>query len=91
MQEQIHAPRGVGNNLTLVIGKEAMKPFKHEKLSAAMLAQQLGMEFPQQGLPVVLDDGEPVAVHAEDLVSANSFFLTDYSGQMVTVQPMMGG
>jgi hypothetical protein len=49
------------------------------------------MEFPQQGLPVVLDDGEPVAVHAEDLVSVNSFFLTDYSGQMVTVQPMMGG
>ena len=91
MQEQVYAPPGAGNNLTLAIGKEAMKPFKQEKLSAAMLAQQLGMEFPQQGLPVVLDDGEPVAVHAEDLVSVNSFFLTDYSGQMVTVQPMMGG
>ncbi|MFZ3168188.1 MAG: hypothetical protein WA130_11285 [Candidatus Methanoperedens sp.] len=91
MQEQIYAPQGVGNSPTLVIGKEAMKPIKQEKLSAAMLAQQLGMEFPQQGLPVVLDDGEPVAVHAEDLVSVNSFFLTDYSGQMVTVQPMMGG
>ena len=91
MQEQMYAPPGAGNNLTLVIGKEAMKPFKQGKLSAAMLAQQLGMEFPQQGLPVVLDDGEPVAVHAEDLVSVNSFFLTDYSGQMVTVQPMMGG
>lgn len=52
---------------------------------------ELGIEFPQQGLPVVMDDGEPVAVHAEDLLSPNSFFLTDYSGQMVTVQPMMGG
>jgi len=91
MQRQIYAPQGAGNSPTLIIGRDVVKPFQQEKLSAAMLAQQLGMEFPQQGLPVVLDDGDAVAVHAEDLVSANSFFLTDYAGQMVTVQPMMGG
>ena len=73
---------------TLITGKDKVQ---QQKLSAAALAEQLGMEFPQQGLPVVVDDGEPVAVHAEYLVSPNSFFLTDYSGQMVTVQPMMGG
>ena len=91
MQRQIYAPQGAENNPTLIIGRDAVKPFQQEKLSAAMLAQQLGMEFPQQGLPVVLDNGDAVAVHAEDLVSASSFFLTDYAGQMVTVQPMMGG
>ena len=68
-----------------------MDEMKQERLSAAMLASQLGMDFPRQGLPIVMDNGEPIAVHAEDLVSANSCFLTDYSGQMVTVQPMMGG
>ncbi len=91
-QQQMYAPQGAGSVPTVVIGREVVaKPVEQRKLSAAMLAQQLGMEFPQQGLPVVLDDGEAVAVHAEDLVSVNSFFLTDYSGQMVTVQPMMGG
>ena len=65
---------------------------QQQKLSAAELAAQLGMEFPSNGLPVVMSEEEgPVAVHAEDLVSAGSYFLTDYSGQMVTVQPMMGG
>ncbi len=84
-----NAPRkGVVKTPTLITGKDKVQ---QQKLSAAALAEQLGMEFPQQGLPVVMDDGEPVAVHAEDLVSPNSFFLTDYSGQMVTVQPMMGG
>jgi hypothetical protein len=81
-------PKGVAKTPTLITGKDEVR---QQKLSAASLAEQLGMEFPQQGLPVVMDDGEPVAVHAEDLVSPNSFFLTDYSGQMVTVQPMMGG
>ncbi len=81
-------PKGVVKTLTLIAGKEEVQ---QQKLSAAALAEQLGMEFPQQGLPVVMDGGEPVAVHAEDLVSPDSFFLTDYSGQMVTVQPMMGG
>jgi len=81
-------PKGVVKTLTLIAGKEEVQ---QQKLSAVALAEQLGMEFPQQGLPVVMDDGEPVAVHAEDLVNPNSFFLTDYSGQMVTVQPMMGG
>jgi len=51
----------------------------------------LAWSFPSKGPPIVIDEQEgPVAVHAEDLVSPNSFFLTDNSGQMVTVQPMMG-
>ncbi len=80
---------GVVKTPTLITGKDEIK---QERLSAAMLASQLGMEFPSNGLPVVMDEQEgPVAVHAEDLVSAGSSFLTDYSGQMVTVQPMMGG
>jgi hypothetical protein len=33
----------------------------------------------------------PLAVHAEDLVSTGSYFLIDSSGQILTVQPMMGG
>lgn len=63
-----------------------------QRVSATELAAQLGMEFPSTGLPVVMDDQVgPVAVHAEDFVSAGSCFLTDSSGQIVTVQPMMGG
>jgi hypothetical protein len=90
MQQLVsNAPlKGVVKTPTLITGKDEIK---QESLSAAMLAQQLGMEFPRHGLPVVVDDGESVAVHAEDLVNPNSFFLTDYSGQMVTIQPMMGG
>jgi hypothetical protein len=80
--------KGVVKTPTLITGKDEIK---QEMLSAAMLASQLGMDFPQMGLPIVMDNGEPVAVHAEDLVSADSSFLTDYSGQMVTVQQMMGG
>lgn len=90
MQQLVsNAPlKGVVKTPTLITGKDEIK---QERLSAAMLASQLGMDFPQMGLPIVMDNGEPVAVHAEDLVSANSCFLKDYSGQMVTVQPMMGG
>ncbi len=72
--------KGVVKTQTLISSKDEVK---QQKLSAAALVEQLGMEFPQQGLPVVMDDGEPVAVHAEDLVSPNSFFLTDYSGHNV--------
>ncbi len=75
---------------TLIKAKVQAQP--QQRVSAAELAMQLGMEFPSNGLPVVMDEQEgPVAVHAEDLVSTGSCFLTDYSGQMVTVQPMMGG
>ncbi len=88
-QLAFNAPRnGVVKTSTLITGKVKVQ---QQKLSAAALAEQLGIEFPQQGLPVVMDDGETVAVHADDLVSPNSFFLTDYLGQIVTVQPMMGG
>ena len=63
-----------------------------QRISAIELASQLGMEFPSNGLPVVMDEQEgPVAVRADDLVRTGSSFLTDCSGQMVTVQPMMGG
>ncbi len=73
---------------TLIMGK--VQP--QRRVSAAELAAQLGMEFPSNGLPVVMDEQEgPVAVRAEDLVSAGSSFLTDCSGQIVTVQPMMDG
>lgn len=65
---------------------------QQQKISAAALAAQVGMDFPSNGLPVLMDDQEgPVAVHAEDLVSTGSNFLTDSSGHIVTVQPMMGG
>jgi len=81
--------KGVVKTPNLIKGKDEIK---QERLSAAMLASQFGMEFPSNGLPVVMDEQEgPVAVRAEDLVSAGSSFLTDCSGQMVTVQPMMGG
>jgi len=81
--------KGVVKTPTVITGKDEIK---QERLSAAMLATQLGMEFPSNGQPVVMDEQEgPVAVHAEDLVCAGSNFLTDCSGQMITVQPMMGG
>ena len=56
--------KGVVKTPTLITGKDDAH---QHKLSAAALAEQLGMEFPQQGLPVVVDDGEPVAIHAEEL------------------------
>ncbi len=75
---------------TSITGKEQVQP--QQRISAAELAMQLGMEFPSNGLPVVMDEEEgPIAVHADDLVSTGSYFLTDCSGQMVIVQPMMGG
>ncbi len=81
--------KGVVKTPTPMTGKDEVH---QQTLSAAALAAQLGMEFPSNGLPVIIDEQEgPVAVHAEDLVSAGSCFFTDYSGQMVTVQPMMGG
>jgi len=81
---------GSAKKETAILGKVQVQP--QQRVSASELAIQLGMEFPSTGLPVVMDEEEgPVAVHAEDLVSTSSFFLTDYSGQMVTVQPMMGG
>ncbi len=94
MQQLIHKDpaqkSGSAKKETLIKGKVQAQP--HQRVSASELAMQLGMEFPSNGLPVVMDEQEgPVAVHAEDLVSASSCFLTDYSGQMVTVQPMMGG
>jgi hypothetical protein len=63
-----------------------------QQISAAELAGKHRMEFPSTGLAIVMDEQEgPVAVHAEDLVSTGSYFLTDSSGQILTVQPMMGG
>lgn len=63
-----------------------------KRVSAVELAAQLGMDFPSNGMPVVMDEQEgPVAVRADDLVSAGSSFMTDCSGQIVTVQPLMGG
>ena len=79
---------GSSKKETLIMGK--VQP--QSRVSAAELAAQLGMEFPLNGLPVVMGEQEgSVAVHAEDLVSAGSSFLTDCSGLIVTVQPMMGG
>ncbi len=73
---------------TTITGKEQTQ----RGVSAIELAAQLGMEFPSNGMPVVMDEQEgPVAVRADDLVSAGSSFMTDCSGQIVTVQPMMGG
>jgi hypothetical protein len=38
----------------LITGKDEIK---QEIMSAAMLASQLGMDFPQMGLPIVIDNG----------------------------------
>ena len=89
MQQLSKALReGAEKKTTLVIGKGSVQ---QQKLTAGLLAQQLGMSFPQMGNPIIMEEGQPVVVHAGDLVSPDSFFLTDYAGQMVTVQPMMGG
>jgi hypothetical protein len=73
---------------TTIMGK--VQPQK--RISAVELAARLGMDFPTNGMPVIIDEQEgPVAVRADDLVSAGSSFMTDCSGQIVTVQPMMGG
>jgi|GEM_PF-1222676 len=73
---------------TTIMGKEQTR----RRVSAIELAAQLGMDFPSNGMPVVMDEEVgPVAVRADDLVSAGSSFMTDCSGQIVTVQPMMGG
>lgn len=73
---------------TIIMDKEQTQ----RRVSAIELAAQLGMAFPMNGMPVVMDEQEgPIAVQADDLVSAGSSFMTDCSGQIVTVHPMMGG
>jgi hypothetical protein len=48
------SPKGVVKTPTLITGKDEIK---QEIMSAAMLASQLGMDFPQMGLPIVIDNG----------------------------------
>ncbi len=78
--QRSRAKVGSAKKETAILGK--VQAQSQQRVSAAELAMQPGMEFPSNGLPVVMDEEEcPVAVRADDLVSTGSCFLTDYSGQ----------
>ncbi len=86
-RDPVEKARSIEKETTII---DKVQPQK--RISAIELAAQLGMDFPTNGMPVVMDELEgPVAVRADDLVSVGSSFMTDCSGQIVTVQPMMGG
>lgn len=60
-------------------------------IEANVLAGKFGLEFPLQGMAVVMENGQPTAVRSTDVIRADSYFVTDSKDQIVTVEPMMGG
>jgi hypothetical protein len=62
-----------------------------KRIHVSQLAAQLGITLPSNGMPIVIENGSPTAVKPDDLVYESASFLTDEAGQVMSVQPMMGG